>query len=132
MINDIKRNTVFRTAIRRAVESGYNTVLDIGAGSGLLSLYSVESGAHKVYSCEVSDMLYHLCRDVLQTNGVIDKVTLFNDMSTNLRIPQMIEMPVRLVVTEIFDAALFGEHVLTTIYSALKNLLDPKHGMVIP
>jgi type II protein arginine methyltransferase len=36
------------------------------------------------------------------------------------------------VVTEIFDAALFGEHVLTTIQSALKNLLDPNRGMVIP
>ncbi|CAG2173739.1 unnamed protein product [Oppiella nova] len=77
-------------------------------------------------------MLYHLCRDVLQTNGVMDKVVLFNEMSTNLRIPQMIEKPVHLVVTEIFDAALFGEHVLTTIYSALKNLVDPNHGMVVP
>jgi type II protein arginine methyltransferase len=36
MINDIKRNSVFKTAIHRAIESGFNTVLDIGAGSGLL------------------------------------------------------------------------------------------------
>lgn len=36
------------------------------------------------------------------------------------------------MVTEIFDAALFGEHVLTTIHSTLKNLLDPNHGLVVP
>ena len=57
------------------------------------SLYCVESAALKVYACEVSQMLYHLCRDVLQVNGVSDKVILFNEMSTNLSIPQMIEKP---------------------------------------
>ena len=39
---------------------------------------------------------------------------------------------VSLVVTEIFDAALFGEHVLSTLYSTHKNLLDRSHGLVVP
>ncbi|XP_054166117.1 protein arginine N-methyltransferase 9-like [Oppia nitens] len=132
MINDIKRNTIFKEAIHLAVQKGYNTVLDIGTGSGLLSLYSVEAGAREVYACEVSEMLYHLCKDVLKVNSIDDKVILFNEMSTNLTIPQMIPKPIHLVVTEIFDAGLFGEHVLSTIYSAHKEIIDPNHGMVVP
>ncbi len=57
------------------------------------SLYAIESGAHKVYACEVSEMLCHMCKDVFECNQVIDKAILFNDMSTNLKIPEMIAEP---------------------------------------
>lgn len=59
----------------------------------LKSLYALEAGAHKVYACEVSEMLCHMCKDVFESNKVIDKVVLFNDMSTNLQIPQAIDKP---------------------------------------
>lgn len=53
-------------------------------------------------------------------------------MATSARIPICVHFRVKLIVTEIFDAALFGEHVLTTLQSALKNLLDSSNGLVLP
>ena len=36
MLNDVKRNNVYKEAIRRAINKGYDSVLDIGAGTGIL------------------------------------------------------------------------------------------------
>ena len=36
MLNDYKRNKAYKDAIRRAVHKGYTSVLDIGAGTGIL------------------------------------------------------------------------------------------------
>ena len=38
MLNDYKRNKAYKDAIRRAVHKGYTSVLDIGAGTGILRL----------------------------------------------------------------------------------------------
>lgn len=36
MLNDRRRNVAYRFAIQKAIKSGYNTVLDIGTGTGIL------------------------------------------------------------------------------------------------
>ena len=36
MLNDVKRNNAYKEAIRRAINKGYDSVLDIGAGTGIL------------------------------------------------------------------------------------------------
>lgn len=51
--------------------------------------------------------------------------------STDLKIPEHIPKRVSLVVCEIMDAGLFGEHVLDTLHHAWANLLKPS-GTVIP
>jgi type II protein arginine methyltransferase len=38
MLNDKRRNVAFKFAIDKAVKCGYNTVLDIGTGTGILRL----------------------------------------------------------------------------------------------
>ncbi|XP_063879585.1 protein arginine N-methyltransferase 9-like isoform X3 [Scylla paramamosain] len=43
MLNDAGRNAAFRMAITEAVREGYNTVLDIGSGTGLLRVSLVVS-----------------------------------------------------------------------------------------
>ena len=36
MLNDVRRNKMFRAAIENAALSGFHTVIDIGAGTGIL------------------------------------------------------------------------------------------------
>ena len=43
MLNDTKRNTIYNAAIQKAVCSGSKSVLDIGAGTGILIYYFFDS-----------------------------------------------------------------------------------------
>ena len=54
MLNDARRNDAFERAIRKAVErEGPGArILDIGTGSGLLSMMAARAGARNIVTCE--------------------------------------------------------------------------------
>ena len=60
MVGDIVRTDTFRKAIFEDVKGC--VVIDVGAGTGILSLFSVEAGAKQVYAIEASDII-KVCRD---------------------------------------------------------------------
>lgn len=54
MLNDKERNVAYDHAIRRALMLRPGAVvLDIGGGTGLLSMFAARAGARHVYCCEV-------------------------------------------------------------------------------
>ncbi|RWS16725.1 putative protein arginine N-methyltransferase 9-like protein [Dinothrombium tinctorium] len=84
MMNDTLRNSAFKNAIQKAIEAGNDTILDIGTGCGLLSYFAHKCGAKEVYGCEVNDLIFHICKDILNANGLDDKISVVNKMSTDL------------------------------------------------
>ncbi|XP_033631309.1 protein arginine N-methyltransferase 9-like isoform X2 [Asterias rubens] len=142
MLNDKKRNACYQTAITKAITQGHNTVLDIGSGTGILSMFAVQSWAKSVFACEESKEMVRLSHDVLAANQMQDKIHLLNKLSTDMSVPEDIPNRVSLVVTEIFDAGLFGEGVISTLQHAWQHLLLPpktsetqdvgSYGKVIP
>ncbi|XP_063982952.1 uncharacterized protein LOC135165513 isoform X2 [Diachasmimorpha longicaudata] len=130
MLNDRNRNTCYERAISNRISQGYNTVLDIGTGSGLLSLYAKDSGSERVYACELSTEMSFIADKVFSTNNSTD-ITLLPQHSTSIEIPRDIPQKVKLVVTETFDVALFGEFVLSTLIHAHEHLLSAD-GIVLP
>ncbi|XP_060598408.1 protein arginine N-methyltransferase 9-like [Ruditapes philippinarum] len=133
MLNDKRRNIAFKFAIDKAIKSGYNTVLDIGTGTGILSMMSEFSGAVEVTACDGSRAMIDVAHDVLQANGVFHKINLLHKHSTDIEIPSHLSSRVKLVVTETFDAGLFGEHIVSTLIHAWKNLISTSPmGTVIP
>nr|CAD7392732.1 unnamed protein product [Timema cristinae] len=131
MLNDNRRNQGFRSAITRAVGQGFNTVLDIGCGTGILSLFAMEAGAIEVFACDGSHSMVQLAAKVLEANNAADKVKLINKLSYDLKVPQDLPSRLSLIVTETLDAGLFGEHILQTVSHAWDSLLAPG-GRVIP
>lgn len=130
MLNDKQRNHAFDKAIRKKVALDYDTVLDIGTGTGLLSLYARDAGAKKIYACENSSTMTEIAKNVLHENNAT-QVKLIPKMSTDLQIPEDIPERVKLIVTETFDAGLFGELVVPTLIDAHERLLSDG-GIVIP
>lgn len=128
MLNDFDRNNAFCGAIAYAVRKGHKLVLDIGAGTGLLSLFAVSAGAVKVYACEVSPTSCEMARTVFAENNIAGLVRVINKHSTALTVPGDLDERVTLIVTETFDAGLFGEHVLKSLDHAWEHLLNKEVG----
>ena len=53
----------------------------------------MEAGAGQVFACDCSSTMIQIASDVLHANGVADKVTLINKLSTDIIIP--LDMPSR-------------------------------------
>jgi len=116
------RNSKFRRAIHNKIKKGCRTVLDVGTGTGLLSLYAAEAGAERVYACEAAEVMAVTAADVFSVNPGGERVRLLSKLSLDLN-KQDVPEPVDLLVTETFDAGLLGEHVLESVHCAWENQL---------
>ncbi|XP_011639142.1 protein arginine N-methyltransferase 9-like isoform X1 [Pogonomyrmex barbatus] len=130
MLNDKQRNNAFEQAIRKRISQGYDTVLDVGTGTGLLSLYAKSAGATKIYACECSEAMTLIAKEVFESNNATD-IKLIPKLSFDLKVPEDIPERVKLIVTETFDAGLFGELVIPSMINVHMNILD-LNGMIIP
>ncbi|MEE6461339.1 hypothetical protein FKM82_001264 [Ascaphus truei] len=141
MLNDTKRNQMYQKAIQKAVRTGSKTVLDIGTGTGILSMFARHAGAPHVYACELSKTMYELAREVVAANQMEGQIKLLHMKSHDVQIPGHIPERVSLVITETVDAGLFGEGIVESLIHAWKHLLLPPkpkeacgegYGQVIP
>ncbi|BES94561.1 Ribosomal protein L11 methyltransferase (PrmA) [Nesidiocoris tenuis] len=131
MLNDTLRNETFRKAISKRVDEN-STVIDIGTGTGLLSLYSSAAGAKFVCACDYSPVMISIARTVFAKNLKPDAVRLVNKLSTEMTVPDDIPYKCSLVVTETMDSGLLGEHLLSTLDHAWDRLLLEKESPSVP
>eukprot|EP01042_Synura_sphagnicola_P000077 gene77-77_t len=132
MLNDQVRNSAYFNAIKAALSSYPNCeVLDIGGGSGLLSIYAVLAGASHVYCCEVSKPLSDIAKQIISDHAFNDKITVIPKHSYDLQIGQDLKERVSVIVTELVDSGLLGEHIVSVLADARSRLLRPD-GLIIP
>ncbi len=77
MISDTYRTLSWNFAIKETVLEG-DTVIDFGAGSGILSLFALQAGAKHVYCIERNTNARRLCSEILKSNGY-DNFTIVDD-----------------------------------------------------
>jgi type II protein arginine methyltransferase len=111
MLNDRSRNHAFHQAITKRIHLGYNTVLDIGTGTGLLSLYARDAGAHKIYACEYSPVMCDIAKNVFCKNKA-DDINLICKASTDLQIPK--DIPERLETSTSLCINMYSESLILT------------------
>lgn len=124
------RNTVYRNAIGSAIANGHSKVLDIGTGTGLLSLYSAYNGGKDIKACDDAKIMIDVANEVFKLNNLEDKISLINKYSHDLT-EDVIGGRVDLVVTETLDSGVFGEGILQTLIHAKEHLLQAD-GVIIP
>lgn len=123
MLLDDRRNRAYAQAIERAVKPGM-LVLEIGCGAGLLAMIAARAGA-RVVTCESNPMVAAAAEEIIQRNGLSDRIRVIAKLSTQLSIPDDLPEPADLVIHEIFGAQLFDEGVTASLTDARKRLLKP-------
>ncbi|CAO1328744.1 unnamed protein product [Diamesa serratosioi] len=134
MLNDHLRNDAYKQALEKFTKDGkHHTVLDIGSGTGLLSLYAALCGELvDVTSCERNETMVEISKDVYRENSMENRIKVISKMSQDLKIGQDIPEKVSLIVTETLDSGVFGEGILQTLIHAKKHLLQDVIGKIIP
>ncbi len=130
MLNDKRRNEVYDCAIRKAVD-GRKTVLDVGTGSGLLSMMAARAGAKKIFACEMVRPVADVARTVISANGYSDQINVFAKKSSELKVGVDVPSKLDLLITETIDSALIGEGIIPIIRHAKENLLK-QNAQIIP
>jgi predicted RNA methylase len=103
-LKDERRTRAFGEAIRRTVWSG-DTVIDVGAGSGILSLFAASAGARRVHAVEVDPTLAAALRTTVAMNGLSDVVTVVEGDALEADLPRGADV----VIAEIIDTGLLDE-----------------------
>jgi ubiquinone/menaquinone biosynthesis C-methylase UbiE len=87
MLRDEKRLAAYREAIERTVKPG-QVVVDLGAGTGVLSVYAARAGARRVYAIDRNVPVAQI-RAVLEQNRVADRVQIIHRDSRQVeRLPE--------------------------------------------
>lgn len=124
MMQDYIRTSTYQRAILNNMEDFKDkVVLDVGAGSGILSFFAVQAGARKVFAVEASSMAKH-AECLVYHNKVSDKVVVIPGKIEEIALPE----PVDVIVSEPMGYMLFNERMLET-YLHAKKWLKPKGKM---
>lgn len=126
MLNDSNRNQFYFDAMAEVVEG--KRVIDIGAGSGLLSLMAFKRGASKVLAIEASNDMVDLARLNIQRN-CCDGIEVIHNLSSRVTLPE--DQKADVLVSETLGALMLGEGMLDYVSDARRRLARPG-AQVIP
>lgn len=138
MLHDKERNEKYYKAIKKAIQTIKNQgrpakVLDIGTGTGLLSMMAASAGADSVTACEMFRPVAKCAECVIKQNNFEDKINVILKNSNELTVGKDgdLKEKANILVAEVFDTELIGEGALKTFHHAINNLLEPD-SIVVP
>ena len=113
MLNDTSRNKFYDDAIALAAPG--KIVVDIGTGTGILSILAARAGAKKVYAVEQDQARAEYSRAMFERVGLGNVIEIVHDDFLNTNIPADI------YVSETINTQIFGEGVLEIAEHARKH-----------
>lgn len=124
MLRDRVRTEAYRDAfyLNPGAVRG-KTVLDIGCGTGILSMFAAKAGAARVIGIDGADIL-DKARLIVADNGLADRVTLVKSKTEEARLPGGVEQ-VDCIVSEWMGYFLLFESMLPTVLYARDKWLRP-------
>lgn len=126
MLNDRIRMASYEKAIKETVKPG-DVVIDLGTGTGVLSLWALEAGASRVYGIDMdSDMLQVACNNIAQ-KGFAKHFVPLNQLSFLVHLPEKADV----LISEIMGNILDNEDFQPILADAITRLLKPQ-GKKIP
>ena len=103
-----------------------SVVLDIGAGTGILSFLACRAGASKVYAVESGDII-QLAREMAADSGFSSRIEFIQELTTEIDLPEKVDG----IVSDIHGVLpLFGKNVVSLL-DARDRFLKPG-GWILP
>uniref|UniRef100_A0A0G4HJJ8 type I protein arginine methyltransferase n=1 Tax=Chromera velia CCMP2878 TaxID=1169474 RepID=A0A0G4HJJ8_9ALVE len=153
MLRDYVRTSMYKIAIEENASSDFEgkTVMDVGAGSGILSYFAALSGASRVYSVEASGAAGAIETVVSDNELFKDTIEVLNILVEHLEVTEacsqgesrsegketkrkqrkQIESKVDTLISEPIGVALFNERMVETYLTARDKFLKP-NGTMLP
>eukprot|EP00038_Savillea_parva_P026791 m.56237 g.56237 ORF g.56237 m.56237 type:complete len:538 (-) comp7662_c0_seq2:158-1771(-) len=130
MLGDMVRTEAYRDSMYKnpATYAG-KTVLDVGCGTGILSMMAARAGAARVIGVDNSSVV-HSAMGIVIENGLSDKVTLVRGKIEEVALPVQ-EKQVDIIISEWMGYFLFFESMLDSVIHARDKWLKPG-GVVYP
>ncbi|XP_068326944.1 probable protein arginine N-methyltransferase 1.2 [Pyrus communis] len=128
MLKDLVRTKTYQNVIyQNKFLIKDKIVLDVGAGTGILSLFCAKAGAKHVYAVECSDMA-DMAKEIVETNGYSNLITVLKGKIEEIELP----VPkVDIIISEWMGYFLLFENMLNTVlYARDKWLVDD--GILLP
>ncbi|XP_021751168.1 probable protein arginine N-methyltransferase 1 [Chenopodium quinoa] len=127
MLKDVVRTKTYQNVIyKNDFLIKDKVVLDVGAGTGILSLFCAKAGAKHVYAVECSDMA-DMAKEIVETNGYSNVITVLKGKIEEIELPVKVDI----IVSEWMGYFLLYENMLNTVlYARDKWLVD--NGIVFP
>jgi len=127
MLEDQRRMNAYHDAImQNKPHFAGKVVLDVGAGSGILSIWAAKAGAAKVYGIEATKVAHH-ARLLVKCNGVQDVVEIIQSEVEKVELPVQVDV----IISEWMGYFLLRESMLDSVIYARDKFLKPG-GLLYP
>lgn len=127
MLCDENRTNAYKKAIFGCANELKNkVVLDVGSGTGILSVFCAKAGAKKVYAVEASNIAQQ-ARKIIKLNGVDKIVEVIQGVLEDISLPEKVDV----IVSEWMGYCLLYESMLTSVLTARDRWLKP-NGLILP
>ncbi|KNC47321.1 PRMT-1 protein [Thecamonas trahens ATCC 50062] len=130
MLKDTVRTESYRDAILKNPHLLKDkVVMDVGCGTGILSMFCAQAGAKHVYAMECSAIVEQ-ARKIAAANGFGDKITFIQGKVEEVELPDGVEQ-IDVIVSEWMGYFLLYESMLNTVIFARDKWLAPD-GVILP
>ncbi|XP_013163120.1 PREDICTED: probable protein arginine N-methyltransferase 6 [Papilio xuthus] len=129
MLEDYSRTETYRKAIHEHKECFKNKiVMDVGCGTGILSVFCAQAGAKKVYAVEASNIA-NIAKDVVKENNFEEVIEVIQNEVENVVLPN--NEKVDIIVSEWMGFYLLHEGMLDSVLVARDKFLK-EDGQMFP
>lgn len=131
MLKDTSRTLAYQRAIEGNPEDFKDKiVLDIGCGTGILSIFAARAGAKHVYAVDNAEIAL-FAREIVKENGLSDKITVLKGKIEEIDFP-FGEGGVDIIISEWMGYFLLYESMLDCVLWARDKYLNKKTGKILP